>query len=82
MQNIKIKGRKYEAGITIEYLTRLYNFYEKFMKEISKAIPVIRVNCSKFKSVKEMAKIIKKEFESMHNIKNIDYNINLFAMEK
>ena len=74
LRRIKMRNRGCETGITIEYLTKLYNAYEEFLSEISKVIPVIRVNYSKFKTAEEMAQIIKREYESMHNIKNVDYN--------
>ena len=71
------KLRGCETGITVDYLTKLYNAYEEFLKEISKVIPVIRVNYSKFKTAEEMAQIIKKEYDNMHNIKNVEYNAEL-----
>ena len=74
LQRIKMRARGCETGITLDYLTKLYNAYEEFLKEISKVIPVIRVNYSEFKTAEEMAQIIKREYDSMHNIKNVDYN--------
>ena len=74
LRRIKMRARGCEVGITIDYLTKLYNAYEEFLKEISKVIPVIRVNYSKFKTAEEMAQIIKREYDSMYNIKNVDYN--------
>ena len=74
LRRIKLRARGCETGITVDYLTKLYNAYEEFLKEISKVIPVIRVNYSKFKTAEEMAQIIKKEYDSMHNIKNVEYN--------
>jgi hypothetical protein len=44
------------------------------LKEISKVIPVIRVDYSKFKTAQEMAQIIKREFDNMHNIKTVEFN--------
>ena len=76
LRRIKMRARGCETGITVEYLTKLYNAYEEFLKEISKVIPVIRVNYSKFKTAEEMAQIIKREYDSMHNIKNVEYNNN------
>ena len=72
-ERIKKRNRGCETGITVDYLTKLYNAYEEFLKEISKVIPVIRVNYSKFKTAEEMANIIKEEFDKMHNIKVVDY---------
>ena len=43
-------------------------------KEISKVIPVIRVNYSKFKTAEEMAEIIKREYYNMQNVRNVDYD--------
>ena len=69
-----MRARGCEVGITVDYLTKLYNGYEEFLKEISKVIPVIRVNYSEFKTAEEMAQIIKREYDNMHNIKNVCYN--------
>ena len=71
LRRIKLRARGCEVGITVDYLTKLYNAYEEFLKEISKVIPVIRVDYSKFKTAEEMAQIIKKEYDNMHNIKNV-----------
>ena len=74
LERIKKRARGCETGITLEYLQKLYNGYEEFIKQISKVIPVLRINYSKFKSAEEMAEIIKKEYESMQNVKKIDYD--------
>ena len=74
LERIKKRARGCETGITLEYLTKLYNGYEEFIKQISKVIPVLRINYSRFKSAEEMAEIIKKEYESMQNVKKIDYD--------
>ena len=74
LERIKRRARGCETGITLEYLQKLYNGYEEFIKQISKVIPVLRINYSKFKSAEEMAEIIKKEYESMQNVRKIDYD--------
>ena len=74
LRRIKLRARGCETGITVEYLTKLYNAYEEFLGEISQVIPVIRVNYSKFKTAEEMAGIIKEEYYKMHNIKRIYYD--------
>ena len=76
LERIKKRARGCETGITVEYLRKLYKGYEDFIKEISKVIPVIRVNYSKFKTAEEMAEIIKREYYSMQNIRNVDYEEN------
>ena len=40
LRRIKLRARGCEVGITVDYLTKLYNAYEEFLKEISKVIPV------------------------------------------
>ena len=77
LERIKKRARGCETGITLEYLTKLYNGYEEFIKQISKVIPVLRINYSKFKTAEEMAEIIKKEYESMQNVRKIDYDETL-----
>ena len=74
LRRIKMRARGCETGITVDYLTKLYNAYEEFLKEISKVIPVIRVDYSKFKTAEEMAQIIKREYDNMHNIKTVEFN--------
>ena len=74
LRRIKLRARGCEVGITVDYLTKLYNAYEEFLKEISKVIPVIRVDYSKFKTAEEMAQIIKREYDNMHNIKTVEFN--------
>ncbi len=68
---IKMRARNFESTIPLEYLQKLYTAYEEFLQEISKVIPVIRVNYSTFKTAEEMAKIIKETFEKMQNIKSV-----------
>ena len=74
LTRIRERNYEYEKDITLDYLTRLYNAYEDFIQHISKAIPVIRVNYLKFKSVEEMARKIKEEYENMTNIKILEYS--------
>lgn len=74
LNRIKMRHRGCETGISVGYLTKLYDAYEEFLKEISKVMPVLRVNYSKFKTAEEMAKIIKDTYDKMNNIKLIDYN--------
>jgi deoxyadenosine/deoxycytidine kinase len=74
LTRIRERNYDYEKDITLDYLTKLYNAYEDFIQHISKAIPVIRVNYLKFKSVEEMARKIKEEYENMTNIKILEYS--------
>ena len=53
LDRIKKRARGCETGITLDYLKKLYNGYEDFIKEISKVIPVFRINYSKFKTAEK-----------------------------
>lgn len=74
LERIKMRARGCETGITVEYLTKLYHGYEDFLQEISKVVPVIRVNYSNFKTAKEMANVIKREYDQMHVIRDVFYD--------
>ena len=52
------RSRDCESGITLQYLQMLYQAYEDFIKDISRIIPVIRVNYDKFRSADEMADMV------------------------
>lgn len=70
---IKERARDCEVNISLEYLQSLYNGYEQFINEISRTIPVIRVKYDIYHSPEEMALMIKKEYDQMHNICKIYY---------
>jgi deoxyadenosine kinase len=73
LERIRMRSRSCESTITLEYLTNLHKAYEEFIQEISRVIPVIRVNWSKFRSAEEMAEMIKKEWQTMQNIHHITW---------
>lgn len=82
LRRIKERSRGMEAGIPLEYLQKLRAGYEEFLQDISKTIPVIRVNWESFKSTDEMVAMIKREFENLHNIRNVDWKDHLPGDEK
>ena len=59
---IQSRGRGVESGISLEYLTALYEGYEEFIKDISRVIPVIRVDYDRFATAEEMATVIRQEY--------------------
>ena len=63
MERIRQRDRGIESGITVDYLTRLYNNYEEFLHEISRLIPVLRVRWDKFLEVERLAKAITREYK-------------------
>lgn len=62
MERIRERDRGIESGITVEYLTRLYNNYEEFLHEISRLIPVLRVHWDDFWEVERLAEAITREY--------------------
>ena len=71
MERIKLRNRDCEKDISIEYLQRLYQAYEKTLQEIGKSIPIIRVNYNKFKTAEGMAEMIYREYQSLVTIRDV-----------
>jgi deoxyadenosine kinase len=61
-ERIRMRSRGIESGIELSYLQALYQGYERFVKEISRTIPVIRVDYERFATANEMAEVIKHEY--------------------
>ena len=49
LRRIRARNRDCENGISLEYLQALYKAYDDFLSDISRAVPVIRVNWNAFK---------------------------------
>ena len=62
MERVKKRARDVETGLTLEYLHALHAEYEHFIQEISRAVPVIRVDWDRFRDAEEMAQVIEKEY--------------------
>ncbi len=62
MQRIAQRNRGCESGVTIDYLSRLREGYEEFLADISKLIPVIRVQWDEYWKVDELAAAISREY--------------------
>lgn len=62
LERIKTRSRDVETGITLEYLGALYEEYETFLRDISRSVPVIRVDWDQFRDVEEMAVVIEQEY--------------------
>jgi deoxyadenosine kinase len=73
MRRIGLRARACESTIGIDYLRKLYSAYEDFVQEISKVIPVIRIDYREFVGIEEMVAAIKVEYEKIHNIRHIRF---------
>lgn len=62
LERIRRRGRGMEQGITLDYLRALYQGYEEFVDDISRVIPLIRVDYERFPTVEEMAEVIQREY--------------------
>lgn len=62
LERIHSRSRDVESGVTIDYLSALYAEYENFIRDISRSVPVIRVDWDTFRDVEEMAAVIEKEY--------------------
>ncbi len=74
MERVLQRQRDVEGGITPEYLTALYAEYEVFIQEISKSIPVVRVDYDEFKDPKEMAEVIFREYLHGSFLRQVRWN--------
>lgn len=61
-ERIRSRSRGVESDIELSYLEALYEGYERFVKDISRTIPVIRVDYERFATADEMAEVIKREY--------------------
>jgi len=62
LERIRMRSRDVESGITVEYLTALYEAYERFIEGISRSVPVIRVDWDRFRDAEEMAELIERVY--------------------
>lgn len=74
LKRLKMRNRGCETKITLKYLQQLYDEYEIFITEISKKIPVIRVDYRTFQDPKDIVKMILEQWENMCTIKDITYS--------
>jgi deoxyadenosine kinase len=62
LDRIQQRDRDVESGITLDYLQALRAEYEAFIKDISRRIPVVRVNWEEYRDADEMARVIQHEY--------------------
>ena len=61
-ERIRKRGRDVESGISLDYLNALYKGYTSFIEDISRVIPVIRVDYDRFATAEEMAEVIRRDY--------------------
>ena len=73
MDRIRMRNRDVESGISLEYLQALYAEYEAFIADISRTVPVIRVDYDRFHSAEEMAEIIEREYLHSNFVREVSW---------
>ncbi|MBM4393525.1 MAG: deoxynucleoside kinase [Deltaproteobacteria bacterium] len=70
MERIKMRSREVETGITLDYLQALYAEYNRFIDDISRTVPVVRVDYDRFRDAEEMATVIEREYLDASFLRN------------
>jgi deoxyadenosine kinase len=73
MARILERSRGVESGITMAYLVALRAEYERFIAQISRTVPVIRVSWEKYRDVDEMAEAIEREYMAGSFLRTVDW---------
>ena len=73
MDRIRMRNRDVESGISLEYLQALYAEYESFIDDISRTVPVIRVDYDRFRSAEEMAEVIEREYLHSNFVREVTW---------
>ena len=73
LERIHMRSRDVESRISLDYLQALYASYEEFVQDISRSIPVIRVDWDRFRTVEEMAQVIEREYLGGSFLRDADW---------
>jgi len=58
LERIKQRGRECEAGITLEYLIKLKNGYEEWLRDIEGRIPVLKLDWNTYQDTEKVCQMI------------------------
>lgn len=70
-ERIRMRSRDIEQKIELGYLQALHDGYAEFVDNISKVIPVIRVDYERFATAEEMADVIRREYLDASFLRNV-----------
>jgi len=70
-ERIRMRSRDIEQKIELGYLQALHEGYCEFIDNISKVIPVIRVDYERFATAEEMADVIRREYLDASFLRNV-----------
>jgi deoxyadenosine kinase len=74
LERINTRARGVETGITVEYLTTLYEEYENFIRDVSRSVPVIRVDWDQFRDTQEMAEVVEQEYLKGSFLRHVEWS--------
>ena len=74
LERIRSRERDVESGVSLEYLTALHAEYELFLADISRSVPVIRIDWDRFRNVEEMAAVIEREYLGGNFIRTVSWS--------
>jgi len=73
LERVKMRNRDVESGISLEYLSALRDNYESFIDDISRLVPVVRVNWEEFRDAETMATVIEKEYLGSSFVRDVHW---------
>lgn len=65
LERIAQRGRECERGIDLDYLCKLDEEYDRFVAEIARTIPVLRIDYNDFASVDAMAEAVRDFYNNL-----------------
>ena len=71
MERIRERARGCEVSVSLEYLTQLYEGYDEFLQEISRLIPVLRVQWNQYWDVQPLAEAITREYHKGNFLREV-----------
>lgn len=74
LERIRVRQRGVESGVTLEYLGALHAEYETFLADISRSVPVIRIDWDQFRNVEEMASVIEREYLGGNFVRKVSWS--------
>ncbi len=73
MERIKQRSRDVESGIDMSYLHALHAEYRRFITDIARTVPVIRVSWEEYRDVEEMASVIEREYLQGSFLRDVEW---------
>ena len=73
LERIRSRNREVESGITLAYLEALRGNYESFIEDISRLVPVVRVNWEEFRDAETMAEVIEREYLGSTFVRDVSW---------